>query len=555
MDSDDSSQKSSEKSRRSLLGLRQLSSDAKGFFKEQVTKAKHVRDDLVHKRGEPSTPKRDVDPTQAQPLISSPITPSTPTTPWTSWKALPRQPKTDGKALPQQPTPSLSSPQPRLHHLSALRVGLTSLVVLHHTAIPYGGLGNWGWHSPCFPSMSPALAGFNAVNQTFFMAGFYWLAGYFTHGQLQKLIQRRAAPKSPSSSRREEGTSISFVTGRAQRLVVPAVAYTVLAAPLFRLLILASDRSLALSSSDVKQLLRNYFETLRGIKGPVWFSVVLFFFDAIAAGVATLRPSSFQQWPTWSSPQRKYVLGAFGLSALTAFLVRVPFPVGRILTPLNLQPAFLPQYIFAYAMGHICANTGSMYLHSLFLSSRNEPLSSLALSVVTMMLGLAATLASTMLSQKRIPSFTAGLKLTAGGLNLPAALYAIWNELGFITLLPSLVAVCEKYFNRADLLTFGLPRFSPFRKTPNKERRKVNLARYSYATFLVHPIVSLGVELLAQRFIMPHVDCSQLSKGKTAWALCAPVVATVVVGSVNTVASWMAGIAMVECVPFVGRWI
>lgn len=59
MEAEVSSEKSSEKSRRSLAPFRQLFNDAKGFFKEQVAKAKHVRDDLIHRKGEPPSPSRD----------------------------------------------------------------------------------------------------------------------------------------------------------------------------------------------------------------------------------------------------------------------------------------------------------------------------------------------------------------------------------------------------------------------------------------------------------------------------------------------------------------
>lgn len=446
MDPDQLSQTSSDKSHKGRSPFRQLSSDAKGFFKDQVAKAKHVRDDIIHhKKGEASTPRSEsvASEAQAQSLISPPATPSSVSNPWSPrlpWnKALPKQPEdeyfTRGKsegyawqgqnALPRQPTPSLSSSRPRLHHLSALRIGLTSLVVVHHTAIPYGGLGSWGWRSPCFPTMAPALAAFNALNQTWFMAGFFWMAGTFTHAQLRKAIQARPALGSSDTRTSRKGQNLAaFVAGRAQRLVLPALVYTVLLAPLFKLMILAHQRPSSMSLAEVKNILQGYFSTLRGIQGPVWFSVLLFLFDTAATAVASLKSSAFQPQPRRSSPNRNYVFGAFGLTALAAFLVHMPFPVGRVFGPLNLQPAFLPQYIFAYIMGHVCAATGNMYLHSLYPYSRERPLSSLAFSAVTMGLGLATTCASVVFSSKgkRIP-LARGWNLFTGGLSLPAALY------------------------------------------------------------------------------------------------------------------------------------
>lgn len=570
MDPDASSQASSDKSRKSH-GFRQLSSDAKGFFKDQVAKAKHVRDDLIHKKGEPSTPKHQTPSSEAQSLISPPSTPSSPS-PWSPrlpWKALPKPPEANESAnygrndsypafpgpntLPRQPTPSLSASRPMLHHLSALRIGLTSLVVVHHTAIPYGGLGSWGWRSPGFPTTAPALVAFNAFNQTWFMAGFFWMAGAFTHAQLRKAIQAKPAlDKSVTRTNRQGQNLASFITGRTQRLVVPAIAYTLLVAPLLKIMILAHERPSSITLTDIKSVLKGYFGTLRGIRGPVWFSVLLFLFDAAATTVASLSASAFQPRSRRSSPRRRYVFGGFGLAALAAFLVHVPCPVGYVFTPLNLQPAFLPQYAFAYIMGHVCASSGSMYLHSLYPYSRERPLSSFAFSAITMALGLGATCASVVFGKSKHVSLAAGWKLFSGGFSLPAALYAAWDTLGFITILPSIVAICERYFNRPELFTFRLPSAL---SSKTGERKKLELSRYAYATFLIHPVVSLGIELLTQRLLMPYIDCSQLNKGKSWWALSAPLLATAVVGTMNTVASWAAGIAMVEWVPFVGRWI
>jgi hypothetical protein len=58
----------------------------------------------------------------------------------------------------------------RKHGLDNLRTFLTALVILHHTAIVYGGSGEWPVRSRCFPPESLTLITFNAIDQTFFMA-------------------------------------------------------------------------------------------------------------------------------------------------------------------------------------------------------------------------------------------------------------------------------------------------------------------------------------------------------------------------------------------------
>jgi fucose 4-O-acetylase-like acetyltransferase len=103
----------------------------------------------------------------------------------------------------------------RQHSLDNLRSFLTALVILHHTAIPYGGAGGWEVHSRCFPPKSLALIVFNAVDQTFFMAMFFFLSGKLWNDKLRK---------SPENK-------ISYVRPRLLRILLPAVVYTFMVEP------------------------------------------------------------------------------------------------------------------------------------------------------------------------------------------------------------------------------------------------------------------------------------------------------------------------------------
>jgi hypothetical protein len=60
-------------------------------------------------------------------------------------------------------------------------------VILHHTAIAYGGVGDWSIVDPAVDDISPIfLTFFTAVNQSYFMSAFFLLAGYFTPRSLDK---------------------------------------------------------------------------------------------------------------------------------------------------------------------------------------------------------------------------------------------------------------------------------------------------------------------------------------------------------------------------------
>ena len=101
-----------------------------------------------------------------------------------------------------------AKPRTRLFHLDNLRIYLTILVILHHAALAYGGLGNWAIQDLAVDDISPILLTmFNAVNQSYFMSAFFLLAGYFTPRSFEK-----------------KG-SLRFLLDRLIRLVIPLVVY------------------------------------------------------------------------------------------------------------------------------------------------------------------------------------------------------------------------------------------------------------------------------------------------------------------------------------------
>jgi glucans biosynthesis protein C len=674
-DMDTASPSRSTRTRRDLLGLRRISSEAKQFIRE---KARTVRHHGAERDGNSIISEADDDDDLS--------TPSTPTTSTTGSGILPATSSTiavsssqqatvsepslvDSKPLPSPPatatatassflrrlsprrldahnstpahprpsldsplvsspartttaatfkfqtsTPALTSPKPHLHHLSALRVGLTSLVVLHHTAIPYGGTGNWGWQSPSATPTTPSavLIGFNVLNQSWFMAGFFWMAGYFTQLQLQKrgreqqwrlmnapveVAGRGTATIAASSTRQEGGTtsrtqpavprtpySMTLVLSRAQRLALPALAYTTIGGPIFKLMCEAHQRGwILLPLHDAQRVLATYFSSLRGVRGPVWFGVVLFGFDALAVlthAVGDRLQNKRVEMPS-KQVQRMGAYVGIAVTIAASFYIRTIYPVGKTYEPLNLQPAFLPGYIFAYTVGHLAATNGDLYFHSLLPNVRARPKTMLAASTALMLAGMVAIAAAPELLLRTATwpqqvSLDETWRLAAGGYNLPALLYAIWNDVGIVTLLPAVVAICERYLGRSDLFTIRLPALQKSSTTSSKAagkqkasvlpqpQKSFQLPRYAYATFLVHPIASLAVELLVEKpLVKPFFSwVARFTAARTASEVVkhavnalGPPLVTMGVGAINILASWMAGVALVECVPWVARFI
>ena len=100
----------------------------------------------------------------------------------------------------------------RSYYIDRIRVVITALVVLHHTAITYGAPG--GWYYKELPNTIPSLTGvlfifFVSFNQAYFMGFFFLLAGYFTPASYNR--------KGPGK----------FLADRLIRLGIPLAVYGV----------------------------------------------------------------------------------------------------------------------------------------------------------------------------------------------------------------------------------------------------------------------------------------------------------------------------------------
>ncbi|KIX07098.1 uncharacterized protein Z518_05075 [Rhinocladiella mackenziei CBS 650.93] len=408
--------------------------------------------------------------------------------------------------------------------LDNLRTFLTALVVVHHTAIPYGGLGSWKFHSKCFPPLSLALVAFNGIDQTFFMGAFFFLSGWFSGLGISHGVQR--------------GSQKPFLRSRLVRLTVPALVYTIFIDPLINVILdgFGPDgfvgenewsHSLALSTSIFWTSWINF----TGIRGPVWYSALLACFDVIASLLSSTPTSK------WSDLFRNTSsnLGPWLASILLSFVIRLPYPVGTKFWPLNVQPAFVPQYILAYVLGQASQAAQNPYIYLPFRVSR-RPLTHLfrSLSCSAMSLGLVLYISAALTPD---PDPMAAVHSLAGGFSLPALLYAIWNEVSFAAIMPALITLFSQRFNSSWTLKIG-------------NNKVVNLPRYSYAAFLLHPLVSLIIELSLENIM----GCSSPESASMIRIL-GPILMTLSVGLLNIAASWIAAYLLVEYVPYIGMVI
>jgi hypothetical protein len=194
----------------------------------------------------------------------------------------------------------------RTDFIDRLRVVLTVLVILHHTAITYGGSGGWFYREvrdPSTPS-SMLLTVFCAVNQSFFMGTFFLLAGYFTPASLAR-----------------KGVS-AFVGDRLVRLGLPLLVFGFVLGPL----------TVALAGVPAGRGVADaWVELLTGgtfVIGPLWFAWALPIFSLAFVGWRLVRPEPAPD-PARAMPSSAVWLAAAIAVGAAALALRQFVPSGR----------------------------------------------------------------------------------------------------------------------------------------------------------------------------------------------------------------------------------
>jgi glucan biosynthesis protein C len=313
-----------------------------------------------------------------------------------------------------------AKPSARLFHLDNLRVYLTILVILHHTAIAYGAGGDWPIVDPAVDDISPIfLTFFTAVNQSYFMSAFFLLAGYF-------------APRSLDRKGRA-----SFIKDRLIRLGVPLLLFTTI--------ILNINEYL-----HVVCYLRESFSPIWAYSpAHLWFLQALLIFTVIYvvyrvfADRITSR-KMFQYYQDRFPPNTALVLSIIILSVLT-FVVRLRFPVGSWVA--SLQLAHFVHYIFSFYVG-IMAQRGDWFNRLTKRQARQWGI----VSLIVIPLGLVSMIVDGLLgNEENFVKFMGGMHWQALGC-------ALWETILLIGITVFLLYFFRERFNKAGPLLRSMAR-------------------------------------------------------------------------------------------------
>lgn len=291
----------------------------------------------------------------------------------------------------------------RRYWVDRLRVVLTALVVLHHTAITYGGSGGWFYREvrDGGTPTSLVLTLFCAVNQAFFMGLFFLLAGLFTPDALAR-----------------KGTW-RFLQDRFVRLGLPLLVFGFGLGPL----------ALALARLPAGEGFA--FDAGRFVIGPLWFAWALLLFALGFVAWRAWRPEPAAQ-PARPLPSSRAWLAAALAVGAAALAIRQAVPVGREVA--GLQLGYFASYLFLFALGLVAART--RWLDRLEAAQARRW--GLVALVSLPWLFVAAALGGAL--EGRPVDF-------AGGLGLPAVVYAFWEPFVAWGLIAMLVLVFRERFD------------------------------------------------------------------------------------------------------------
>ncbi len=211
----------------------------------------------------------------------------------------------------------------RSFYIDNIRIFLTSLVVLHHFAITYGGPGGWFYNESHadFPAIIP-LSMFLATNQAFFMGMFFFISAYFTAASL---------------GRKGTGT---FLKDRLKRLGIPTLLFFFV---LFPLTIFIRNQFIR---DDATSLLDLIFKSRVWGVGPMWFVEALFLFTLVYIILQKIVPQR-----SFSFPKTVAVILLALFIGIVQFIIRIWLPVGWSMPITNFQFPHFVQYIVLFSLG------------------------------------------------------------------------------------------------------------------------------------------------------------------------------------------------------------
>jgi peptidoglycan/LPS O-acetylase OafA/YrhL len=348
-----------------------------------------------------------------------------------------------------EPASTIAAPTRDLY-IDRLRSIMTALVLLHHTAITYGGAGGWFYYElrPSAKPESILLTLFLATNQAYFMGFFFLLAGYFTPSSLE----RKGYAK--------------FLGDRFTRLGIPLLTFIFFLGPLTAAMVAAHD------GKNFWQVFPYLWKNAIIINGPLWFAQALLMFclGYCAWRAAFGSPLSDSTRIARSVPSNWLWLLSAILVGAASLAVRQFVPAGKNI--IGLQLGYFAPYVFLFAVG--IAAWRYDWIRQLTWRRARPWIIGLILTWPVMPVSIVIAM--------RV--FGPGKANFSGGHTWPAIVYAFWDPFVAWSLIAAWLLIARAFMN-----------------SPSNFWSWLN--RRAYAVYIIHPPVLVGISLLLHPWIAP----------------------------------------------------
>ena len=313
----------------------------------------------------------------------------------------------------------------RFAYLDNVRSLVIILVITMHTAVTYSGFGGWYYVEGSPEKLSIFEVIFFGFLQSFLQAWFMGILFFISAFLAAKALTKRG--------------SFDFIKERLFRLGLPLLLYVFIISPIIGLILHDYNSGISLAENFFRYI--TSFSWL-GSTGPLWYVETLLIFCVVYA----ISKKCFPNCIKIQNINSKHIIFTILLTGITAFLVRLVFPIGSSF--LNLQFAYFASYIIMFIAGIL---VGENNLLDNFTDDKNIKWLKLSLVigvplwVIIMLLGGALE----------------GYRYFDGGFCWQSLAFALWESLTAIGFSTGLIAFFKKNANVDNKFT-GLMRDNAF---------------------------------------------------------------------------------------------
>jgi surface polysaccharide O-acyltransferase-like enzyme len=335
-------------------------------------------------------------------------------------------------------------PSQKIYYLDHVKLVLIVLVILHHAFVAYGAPGSWYYKQPATDlKVVLPLTVFVSTNQSFFMGLFFLLSAYFIESSLKR-----------------KGTGV-YLKDRLIRLGIPLLFYSFILSPVLNYLIYYYGM---LHKVTFIQYLSGYTDWIDF--GVLWFVAALLLFTLIFVALYNLKLTGSS---SISKLRAGHVLLLMAGLGLITFLVRIAFPSDQAIQPVGFHIVHFPQYILMFIIG-IMAGRGKLAENlDLKLAKRFARLAAVIL-----------TIGFPLMFYVKTNTNAPGTNFN-GGVNLESFMYSFYEQGIGICIMVALTGISKFKWNRPSKILIGL-------------------SRNSFAVYIFHPLVLVGISLILSRF-------------------------------------------------------